>query len=137
MSRRLSLAILALSVSLIIAGLAIKAEPNRNLSQNNTGLIAGKSVNPLDLLDPSVPVFPQASVSSSLSATGRLSLTLESSQSAEKILKYYREELDKRGWVGGPQDYQMDGRTLSVRVIPAKDKEPSIILLNYTLVPTK
>ena len=133
---RLTLA--SLSLVLVSSGLFIKNRFNQGEAEPPAGLVAGQETDVLATLAPEVPSLPDSKISSYQQEKDLLRFTLESDLKKDEILNFYKTELPKDGFTKISENrYQINGKELEIEIGDSPLDQKTIILLNYSLVPTK
>lgn len=130
------LSIFFLSVLFVVSGLFIKQKVGKE-GPNLPGTVAGQQTNIIKNLYPDIPVYDNAVIVSVLEKSNTVVVTLESTDAPQKVMDYYQSVLAAANWTGGPDDYIKGDKKLSVNVTQNQAKTQTVILLNYSFVPTK
>lgn len=126
---------LLLAVLLVSAGLFVKQKVSLE-AENLPGTVAGRKTNLLSSY-PEIPVYNNATLVSVLEKEGSVVATLESPDDPQKIAGLYEDVLTANGWLGGPVNFAKNNKNLSVAAAQNAEKTQTVVVLNYSFVPTK
>lgn len=125
-----------ISLLFVGGGLLIKQQTTKE-AENLPGQIAGQKTNIINTLYPDIPLYPDAIISSVLEKNNTVVVSLQTKNDPQTILDYYQKSLIENKWLGGPKEFTKGDKKLSLEVTQNSIKTQSVIVLNYSFVPTK
>ena len=127
-----------LSLFFILSGVLIKNRSNPGQPEVPGGLIEGQETDVLKTLAPELPPLPDSKIASYQQEKDLIRFTLTSDLKKDEVLDFYRTELLKEDFKKVSENrYYLNGKELEIEVSDSPLDSETIIILNYTLVPTK
>ncbi len=139
MKKNQKILLLTVSAFLVTSGFYLKAGGRGDFQEE--GFVAGlATASPAEEIKkeyPNLPLYPEANFVSYINNETGLFLSLETASDPAAVNDYYQQELGRLGWQGRGESFFKGDESLSIKTLGTNNSGPTVILLNYSLAPTK
>lgn len=127
---------LLLAILFVASGLFVKQKVSFETG-SLPGLVAGQQTSILSRDHPEIPLYRGATVASLWENSESFVATLESPDDPQKITNFYENILAANGWQKDLGNFVKGSQSLALTAAQNADKTQTVVLISYSLVPTK